>query len=435
MPVTVPVAVTAPIADPVAVKVSVAVKDPTDDPVALLTKKLEETKIIEYTKETAHDELVSAFDQIENEERNILKRINADLLAKAPFFVGAFVEEGVFKCVITMGSRLIEKIELECSEGSVLMIDGYKTVVEKMTISELIVRDTKKHIKTGQYPVEFIYTPQNRKPILKRMNMALLFPPAPIPKTDDSVQALEVTKYSKLNEIQKGAIQKALHHVAESNQPFLVRGPPGTGKTTTLVELLLQIIIDKEDSLIIVCTPSNRAADNVIERMPQEAGVRVLRMLSFTEELKLNTNKKLPGIDYQTTFSSDHQIVVCTIGMLHHLYSKGAPDIKPTHIIIDEASMVPDTDMILVLGLLTEDTTFVMFGDDKQLGPVVKVYSLKKSFLATSMFERILKDKGFEMASVCLLENYRSTAGIVAPFNKLFYDGQLISKVCADNEG
>ncbi|KAL5614591.1 hypothetical protein BROUX41_004689 [Berkeleyomyces rouxiae] len=64
-----------------------------------------------------------------------------------------------------------------------------------------------------------------------------------------------------LNQSQKEAIQFALG----SREIALIHGPPGTGKTHTLIELILQMI--KRDQRVLVCGPSNISVDNIVERL------------------------------------------------------------------------------------------------------------------------------------------------------------------------
>ncbi|QIW96499.1 hypothetical protein AMS68_002017 [Peltaster fructicola] len=64
-----------------------------------------------------------------------------------------------------------------------------------------------------------------------------------------------------LNDSQKAAIQFAL----ASREVALIHGPPGTGKTHTLIELILQLISRKQR--VLVCGPSNISVDNIVERL------------------------------------------------------------------------------------------------------------------------------------------------------------------------
>jgi DNA polymerase alpha-associated DNA helicase A len=64
-----------------------------------------------------------------------------------------------------------------------------------------------------------------------------------------------------LNDSQKDAIRFAL----ASPEVALIHGPPGTGKTHTLIELILQML--KQNLRILVCGPSNISVDNIVERL------------------------------------------------------------------------------------------------------------------------------------------------------------------------
>ncbi|KAI2618512.1 DNA helicase [Hypoxylon sp. NC1633] len=64
-----------------------------------------------------------------------------------------------------------------------------------------------------------------------------------------------------LNDSQKDAIRFAL----ASREIALIHGPPGTGKTHTLIELILQLV--KRNQRVLVCGPSNISVDNIAERL------------------------------------------------------------------------------------------------------------------------------------------------------------------------
>ncbi|WP_457643052.1 IGHMBP2 family helicase [Persephonella sp.] len=76
---------------------------------------------------------------------------------------------------------------------------------------------------------------------------------------------------SKLNEYQKEAVEKALC----SPELFLIHGPPGTGKTTTLVEVIIQHV--KKGYKALAVADSNTAVDNIIEGL-LKAGINVVRI-------------------------------------------------------------------------------------------------------------------------------------------------------------
>ncbi|KAK5658819.1 hypothetical protein OQA88_1631 [Cercophora sp. LCS_1] len=88
---------------------------------------------------------------------------------------------------------------------------------------------------------------------------------SPLPVPEDLRADPEVGKIEwvdpTLNESQKDAIRFAL----ASREVALIHGPPGTGKTHTLIELILQML--KRDLRILVCGPSNISVDNIVERL------------------------------------------------------------------------------------------------------------------------------------------------------------------------
>ncbi|ROT35267.1 hypothetical protein SODALDRAFT_337327 [Sodiomyces alkalinus F11] len=90
--------------------------------------------------------------------------------------------------------------------------------------------------------------------------------PSPVPadlSSDPSDPELAAIQWNDptLNESQKDAIRFAL----ASREIALIHGPPGTGKTHTLVELILQLV--KRGLRVLVCGPSNISVDNLVERL------------------------------------------------------------------------------------------------------------------------------------------------------------------------
>ncbi|KAM5441463.1 putative DNA helicase [Microsporum ferrugineum] len=82
----------------------------------------------------------------------------------------------------------------------------------------------------------------------------------PSPLDLESVGPLEFMDPS-LNDSQREAIRFAL----ASREIALIHGPPGTGKTHTLIELIRQLVLRKKR--ILVCGPSNISVDNIVERL------------------------------------------------------------------------------------------------------------------------------------------------------------------------
>lgn len=79
----------------------------------------------------------------------------------------------------------------------------------------------------------------------------------PLPHSAEPVEFIDPS----LNDSQKDAIRFAL----AAQDIALIHGPPGTGKTHTLIELILQLVQRKKR--ILVCGPSNVSVDNIVERL------------------------------------------------------------------------------------------------------------------------------------------------------------------------
>lgn len=94
----------------------------------------------------------------------------------------------------------------------------------------------------------------------------------PISETD--LKTLESTvKWpdDTLNQSQKAAVLFAL----ASPEISLIHGPPGTGKTHTLITVILQLL--KQDKRILVCGPSNVSVDNICDRLASH-GIPMVRI-------------------------------------------------------------------------------------------------------------------------------------------------------------
>ncbi|QCK15125.1 IGHMBP2 family helicase [Mangrovivirga cuniculi] len=90
---------------------------------------------------------------------------------------------------------------------------------------------------------------------------------------EENEKPLEELSYSnsKLNSKQKFAIEKCL----QSKDLFLLHGPPGTGKTTTLTEIIYQEV--KVGKKVLATADSNTAVDNMVEKL-MKSGLKVLRI-------------------------------------------------------------------------------------------------------------------------------------------------------------
>ncbi|KAI1341547.1 AAA domain-containing protein [Xylariaceae sp. FL0016] len=127
--------------------------------------------------------------------------------------------------------------------------------------------------------------------------------PAPVPRDlgggadadDGKMDWVDPT----LNASQRDAIRFAL----ASREIALIHGPPGTGKTHTLIELILQMI--RRDLRILVCGPSNISVDNIVERLAPHK----VPMLRLGHPARLLPSVVNHSLDILTQTSEAGQIV------------------------------------------------------------------------------------------------------------------------------
>ena len=103
------------------------------------------------------------------------------------------------------------------------------------------------------------------------------------------------TKNKQLNDSQR----RAVGAIIDNPQMVIVHGPPGTGKTTTLVEAIVQLV--KHGEKVLVSAPSNTAVDNIARGLIQQ-GINLLRvgntskvddqLFSHTPEGRLSGSKQ-----------------------------------------------------------------------------------------------------------------------------------------------
>lgn len=106
------------------------------------------------------------------------------------------------------------------------------------------------------------FTDQDYTPFIRVLfgHDSPVFLPSDLDDPSNPLHGLEWNDPS-LNESQKEAIRFAL----SSREIALIHGPPGTGKTHVLIELILQLL--KQNLRLLVCGPSNIAVDNIVERL------------------------------------------------------------------------------------------------------------------------------------------------------------------------
>ncbi|XP_008411964.1 putative helicase mov-10-B.1 [Poecilia reticulata] len=280
---------------------------------------------------------------------------------------------------------------------------------------------------------------------------SVLFPAAPpTPREKPDLPTLKLFDYQlEKNPEQYQAVQ---HIVAGSSRPapYLVFGPPGTGKTVTLVEAIKQIEKTQTFCHILACAPSNSAADLLCSKIRVHVDEhKVYRVYASSRDPKLVPEhlkgcSNLLGDSYIFPAKEElmeFKIIVTTLLTAGRFVSG---DIRPghfTHIFVDEAGHAVETECLVPLaGLLNSETgQLVLAGDPKQLGPILRSPFALKYEMGMSLLERLmtnfplyLKNDGvYDNCYVTkLLRNYRSHPAILKIPNELFYEGEL--QACAE---
>ncbi|XP_044207560.1 putative helicase mov-10-B.1 isoform X1 [Thunnus albacares] len=244
----------------------------------------------------------------------------------------------------------------------------------------------------------------------------------------------------------------AIQHIVAASAkpaPYLVFGPPGTGKTVTLVEAIKQIMKTQMSCNILACAPSNSATDHLCEKiLSGNIGKRKLYRLyalncsvrNIPQIIKhnCNLNKKTKTLMMPPKEElMKYNIMVTTLLTAARLVTGGVPPGHYTYIFVDEAGQAAETECIIPLAGLVKPNKcqVVLAGDPKQSGPIVTSKLAEKHGMDVSLLERLMGDidlykshetHGFNSCFVTkLLRNYRSHPAILKIPNELFYKGQL----------
>jgi ATP-dependent RNA/DNA helicase IGHMBP2 len=275
--------------------------------------------------------------------------------------------------------------------------------------------------------------------------------------------------------------QQAVNAITQNEQIIIVHGPPGTGKTTTLIESILQLI--KNGEKILVSAPSNTAVDNIAKGLIQQ-GVKLLRVgnasktdeaiFSHTPEGRLANSKqqkeikqlkqraeefrkmalkykrsfgkaereqrqllfkevknirieikKLQAYNEEKLFQESHVIAGTPIG----IYDAGVDHLHFQTLVLDEAGQCIEPLAWCIFPLADK---IVLAGDPWQLPPTVLSHEAVRLGFNRSILEVAIKT----VNTVFLLNTQYRMKEVIAGFSSdYFYNNQLLSPSHLQNTG
>uniref|UniRef100_A0A6J0SIU3 RNA helicase n=1 Tax=Pogona vitticeps TaxID=103695 RepID=A0A6J0SIU3_9SAUR len=255
------------------------------------------------------------------------------------------------------------------------------------------------------------------------------------------------------NEEQKRAIYQVVSG-ASRPAPYIIFGPPGTGKTVTMVEAIKQVLLHIEGSHVLVCAPSNSACDLLCQLLKEHLEKRTIyRMNASSRDYNAIPEDVKPFCNWDATRNcpvypsketlQNYRVIITTLVPAGRLVSAKFPPGHFSHVFIDESGYAIETEtLIAVAGILTtvdpktnpKGGQLVLAGDPQQLGPILRSPLGTEHGLGLSLLERLMrqnplyqkKDGRYNPQCITkLLRNYRSHAAILKYPNETFYDGEL----------
>lgn len=262
--------------------------------------------------------------------------------------------------------------------------------------------------------------------------------------------------------------ESAVNEVLRAKDVAIVHGPPGTGKTTTLVETIYETL--RRESQVLVCAPSNMAVDWISEKLVDH-GLQVLRignptrvndkMLSFTYEHRFSDHpdypqlwsirknirelqqqkgksdtarKKINSLKDRATelelrireqLLGEARVIACTLAGSANKILNG---MKFSSLFIDEAGQALEAACWIAM---RKAGRVILAGDHQQLPPTIKCIEAAKGGLDKTLMQTLV-EKHPECVTLLQIQ-YRMNEAIMRFSSDWFYQGKLQSDPSVKN--
>ena len=280
--------------------------------------------------------------------------------------------------------RLMEKDDFDSTQIDYLqtvsndLIDKFLCLITQANLPEIIGKE-----KLFAIDKQFLYTRKNDVAKKSISNSIERLFPLYFEGTSTPLD-LYCSPGIKLAEAQVEIIDKGLHH------NLLVTGGPGTGKTTSIIFLLVSILLEKSDYHIYITAPSGKAAsrmkDSIINGINfgirQEFKESHSKIINILQSLEGQTIHRLLGFNGEFKYNSDNQFT------------------KDSIFIIDEASMIDAFIFSKLLEAIPSGARVFILGDKNQLpsvecgavfGNLLEIPSLKDNVVTLTVSQRFKK--------------------------------------------
>ncbi|MCC9138264.1 AAA domain-containing protein [Pontibacter silvestris] len=289
--------------------------------------------------------------------------------------------------------------------------------------------------------------------------------------TDDKIE-----ENPNLNASQNEAVQK----IHQAKDVAIIHGPPGTGKTTTLVQSILHTL--QTQKRLLVTAPSNTAVDLLTEKLANE-GVNVIRignpsrvsdvLLEHTLDAQIMSHRSFKNLkEYRKTaeeykrmafqfkrkFGHEERVQrqlykieskrlldeadrveeYITEDLLNHVQvitctlvgsaNKAIRHLQYDTVFIDEAAQALEPACWIPI---SRANRVVLAGDHFQLPPTVKSFEAEKGGLSKTLFEKCIERQ--PEVAVMLKTQYRMHQNIMEFSNQQFYKGELMAHESVSN--